>query len=287
MTATQEKMSFLNKEIDEYYTHLSRQHSQSRWFVQLYLLSLAGLFALLQFIADQPPRFAGNVVGIAAGILVFAFGWLLLSVIAHKMGMMIMTHRQISALRGHRLALTNSAFKSDYLFPSGPKVVGFAKLVKTTPVIFFALNYMVLCGSVGFFFARLHDDWVSGLAFALLVGALFGVYYPRSCVTFYKHINSAELAKTLEQRSELEDGFEARRHRIAKQGGWAYSLLLTSAAGGAVILAAVFVATLVARQVFQDWHLLLAGVAGACAFGFARFHLEKHKGLGFARPGND
>ena len=216
------RLRFINKELEESYGAVAAQHQQLRWAINLYSISVLGFFALAAFIVENlqqetEPTFL--VVGYSSGILVFLSGWILLSFLGHKVGILILIYRHIAIFRQARLDIfpRPNDLEKGYVFPLGTEdkhryVPGFTHYL---PYIFFFLNYCILLGSTFFYLSHDfadHNHAINvSLCYALAVGGIFGLAYTRSCVTFDKHLRTAMSAKTLWQKKEFEEKYDNLR----------------------------------------------------------------------------
>lgn len=267
-------LEIINKEIDEGYAHLDRQHEQIRWFVQIYMLALGGLFAFAGHLLNEPNSGVIAAIGTTATLLVFGLGWLLLSSLAHKMSMIILIHKHISMMRGHRVAEAGGTFGASYVFPTSPRVVVFARLIRVTPYIFFGVNVGLLCAGLGFFMYKSNGDSFMAGVLSPLAGILVGIVYPRSCVTFSKHIDTASRAVSFEEKKRFEKEWDDQRakydkkHRLERMG-FRFVLGILVIVGGWVALRGW-----TTHQVL--W--ILCAHLNATAFGILRYHQERRRG---------
>jgi hypothetical protein len=289
MTNTDNRLLILNKELEENFAHLDRQHTQVKWFVQLYTFALGGFFAFSGYLANQTSSAYSSIAGISAGFLVFCLGWLLLVTLAHKLAIIILTHKQIAVFRGHRLSLLDSKYETDYVFPTSSQAVRFAKAIDTTPYIFFVVNYVILCGSTGFYVSRVLGIWV-GVTTSLAIGIIVGLVYPRSCVIFAKHIRTAKLATSLMKMHELEQAFENLRKEAKKEAEGRHNLFYKAC----ISIITFFVLVGIGLALLNIWVkldssriiLLSFSVLNACLFGVVRYKMEKIKGFKVSMVGH-
>jgi hypothetical protein len=272
------KVPVINQELEENYAHLDRQHAQVKWFVQLYTFALIGLFSLAGYLASHPNPPLTHLIGLSAGFVLFCLGWLLLSTLANKMGMIVLTHKQIALLRGYRLDLLKSDLEDKYVFPTKPKDVRFPKLVEYTPYLFFIVNYIILCGGAAFFISDFTNISV-GLTSSFAIGVIAGLFYPNSCVEFNKHIKTAGKATSLENMRNLEKAFTDFRKQSRKKHIVRYLVLLVILFL-LVIIAVGLLLLSILLEPYSSVHktLIMLSVLNAVIFAVIRFGMEKIKG---------
>lgn len=213
MATKDAELRTITEEIDESYKTVDRQHSQCRWFIKTYLIIFFGLLSFGGYVGRmEGPSVPICVVGMFAGVLTFGMGWVLMSALAHKISMVILTYKQIAVSRARRYEVIERWDAEESVFPVKREDVTCAKSVEYLPYAFFGVNYFTLCGSFVFFMSVLQE--VSGdVAFLWMVtvSIVAGILYPRACVTFYCHIKAARAAKSVMEKDRKYMEYEERR----------------------------------------------------------------------------
>lgn len=212
-----ESKEFLNKEIDEANEILSAQHAHIKWYTQTYLLALFGFLSLAGYLEIKKEGYvtsnmAADVVVVTCSIIIFCLGWIFLSSLAHKISMITMLHKHLAALRRLRLESFEKAseIESEYIFPLSNEQIRLPGLIMHMPYWFFALNFSILSGTIFFVLAR-HIGLIPSLISSFSVAMIVGLFYPRVCITFRKHMRASNDANTIPEKYYLEDTWEEKR----------------------------------------------------------------------------
>lgn len=278
MPEFQRQIDFFNKELDESSMNLERQYTQVKWFVQLYMASLFGYFSLSGYLLKESPTLLSYSIGLSAGISVFMLGWLLLAILGHKTAMMILIHKHISTFRGHRLALMNNAkYATNYVFPIKQNKALIASMTGVTPYVFFVINYIILSGSVYVYVHRLSSDLYLASLSSVFISVFAGLFYPRSCVVYNKHIRSAKDAHSLEHKLKIEKCFEDARkeHPWCNQTCRLLLILITIINMSCLLIYAWPIYHM------SNYLILLVSFSSALIFAVVRYMMESYKELNF------
>jgi len=273
---TEMRIALINKELEESFSYSESQHVQIKWFIQLHLLALFGFFSLAGFLHRNSVSGISSLICLSSAIAVFGIGWILLTVLAHKISMILLINKHISTFRNHRLQVLGDGFRCSYVYPTDPSEALIARSVNVLPYIFFAANYMVLCGSSWFFIAQITDNYI-GFAASISIGVLVGIFYPRTCVTFYKHLRAAKDALSFSEKHKIEDRFEdARKQKDSPQKALDLCVffLLALSAGFSVYL--VYLMAIDNPILSLSGHITIA-LGNGLLFGALRYLREKVK----------
>lgn len=100
-----------------------------------------------------------------------------------------------------------SDYKDQYVFPLEKTDVVFPRMVNYLPYVFFIINYVLLI-SFNFYYLNPHLEMHQLVSILALIAILTGLFYPRLCVTFKKHMRCSNKANTLKKMKELEKTWE-------------------------------------------------------------------------------
>lgn len=96
-------LDVLSKEIDEAYKSVASQHDQIKYYFQIYMAALAGLFTLTGYFSSGGITRDEAIIGIISTVSVFCLGWIFLSIVAHKVSMLIFLYKHLAVCRAKRL----------------------------------------------------------------------------------------------------------------------------------------------------------------------------------------
>lgn len=266
---------FFNKEIDEANEILNRQHLQIKWYVQIYLLALFGFFSLAGFLFRKETTSSSlynvDVIIIACAIIIFFLGWLLLSALAHKVSIINLIYKHLATMRLGRIEHINNIFIKGYAFPLSSKEIKLPGMIKHMPYLFFVLNYNILCGCV-FFIAYKYFGILNAINISICTAVLAGLFYPRVCVTFNKHIRASEGASSFPDKQYLEQEWEEKRRSKIDPFGLIikYGLLLFLFF---VSLASTICSALNFLEI-NSYYLLVITIVSGGVFGLFRYFFE-------------
>lgn len=209
------KIDIINKEVDETIGNISHQHQEIKYYFQLYTVALIGLFSISGYFSNNGLSIHESIIGSAYTVTVFFLGWVFLSIVSHKVAMIILLYKHIAIFRRRRLnILKGTNLMKDYVLPSDKKDVMMPEMLKYLPYLVFVFNFLILCGGLAFYFAP-HMPYYQMMATVTATAVLFGAFYPRVCITFNKHVSCATRGSTLRAKYRMELAWE----RAIKQAG--------------------------------------------------------------------
>ena len=202
------EIEIINKEIDETINNVTHQHQQIKYYFQVYMVALVGLFSISGYFAKGGFSTHESIVGAAFTVTVFFLGWVFLSVVSHKVAMIILLYKHLSVFRRRRLNIMNcSGLEKEYVLPHEKKNVIMPGMLKFLPYLVFVFNFLILCGGLAFYLAP-HVSYVQSVATISAVAVVLGAFYPRVCITFNKHISCAIRGATLRAKHRMENAWE-------------------------------------------------------------------------------
>lgn len=266
---------FYNKEIDEANEILARQHSQIKWYVQIYLLALFGFFSLAGFLFKKDATSQGcsseDVIILACATIIFCLGWLLLSALAHKISIINLIYKQLAYMRRNRLEHVNIFTSKNYIYPLDPKEIRLPGLVSYMPYLFFVLNYNVICGCV-FFITYKYFSLANAVNISVCSAIFIGLFYPRVCVTFNKHMRASADADSFPNKQYLEQKWEEKRKGKINLIGFTIKYGMLILIFSVSILATIF--NIYNIETFSPKTYLSTVILSGLLFGILRYFFE-------------
>lgn len=269
------KIDFLNKEVEEANKILERQHTQIQWFVQVYLLALFGFFSVTGYLIvksnSEIPVLSVNVIILVCAAIIFCLGWLLLSALSHKLSIMQMVYKHLATMRRRRIEEVDILLEEGYVFPLSDESVQMPGLIYYMPYLFFGLNYTLFCGSFFFVFHK-QLSYVPALNLSFCIAILVGLFYPRVCMTFNKHMRASGDADTLPKKQYLEEMWEKKR----KSGATKLGLFVKHGALFILTSLSIGITYFSINNIwnYNDFVYLAAGVVTLLVFGALRYFFE-------------
>jgi len=261
----------VEKEIAEATSSIASQHAQCRWYVQMYLMAITGLFAITAFFAkDGELTIQASAVGVVYSLVVFFAGWVFLSVIAHKVAMIHMLYKHVAGMRELRVK-AHPGLDSAYVLPKGRTSVKYGSLVGQLPYLFFVFNFVLFAGGVSFFLAP-HTRYHQTVSSVVAICALLGTFYPIVCVSFNKRLSCALKARNMRHRQLLEAQWTRAVRDKKKKFRWLRISLFLGANLGAVLL---MLCAYVPLFPISEKIIIFLSYGGLVVYGFVRFAMEK------------
>ena len=277
------KLKFTELEMGDSFRDLDRQHTQIRWYVQVYTVSLIGFFTLFGYLAGQP-GLCYSLIGVMASLIVFALGWVLITILSHKISNIIMVHKQLAQIKEIRRKIDKINFKKEDYVPISLKAeVKPIGLFRYLPYLIFSLNFSLLLGTF-FFFLNREMEWAKAAVDALCAGAIMAIFYPKACTSYNEHIKSAEYASNISNRDEKQKEYEKARKGL----DWDNWYLWCAACSGISMLCLAIWnhRQFLSKQLkFSLEHHTIIAISLAALYGIFRYyyeitkkyHKERHK----------
>ncbi|MFZ6820030.1 hypothetical protein [Undibacterium sp. Ji22W] len=263
--------SVIEKEISESMSSVASQHSQCQLFVQTFLLSVTGLFAVAAFFSkDSKLTLQASSVGIVYSLLVFFMGWVFLSVIAHKVAMIHILYKHIAAMRAFRVSLF-PMLRNTYVLPIGRATAKYGSMINQLPYLFFAFNFVLFAGALSFFLAP-HIQYHQNVAVVIAVCTVLGTFYPIVCISFNKHLECARRAKDMLHKERLEKVWTQSVRSKKRKFRWPRILFLILCNFGAIAIA---VLSFDPSHFLSSRQIIAFSYGGALGFIFLRYAVEK------------
>jgi hypothetical protein len=266
-------LNIVEKEISETQTAIAFQHEQVKWYLQTYLLAISGLFALSGYFAsDNNITIRESIIGATFTVTTFFLGWTFLSVIAHKSSLIIMLNKHLAATRGIRVRSAPD-LAADYVMTRTSRHIKVASMLKYLPYLFFAFNFLILCGGLSFYFSP-HMKYYQIVASVSAFAVTLGTFYPVVCVTFNRQIRCASQAKSMRHKNLLERIWGHEMHKIKQRHKVARGCFLAMAMFGAISIALFSFSTTGAT--FELTIINLAYI-GTALFAVSRLMIERYR----------
>lgn len=267
-------LELINKEVDETTSGISHQHIQLKDYLQVYLLSLGGLFAISGFFSSNGEvGIKESIIGSVCTLTVFFLGWLFLSIVSHRASMLILLYKHLAFLREMRAnEFGNNEFIKGYVLPAGKGMIKMPGLLHYLPYFFFAFNFLILCGGLAFFLSP-HMKYHQIVACVSAAAVFFGSFYPLVCVTFKRHVKCAEKANTIKGMRRLEDVWHKQIMERQRPSRTVKVILAFGAIVGSIVIAA-FSFVVDKSDIF---YVVTFSWTSVIAYALIRFFAEKFR----------
>ncbi|MCF7513628.1 hypothetical protein L3V43_07000 [Pseudoalteromonas sp. L23] len=269
-----EQVEILNKEMDECYKNINNQHQQVKYYFQSYMVAIIGLFSLSSYFSKEGMTNSELFLGITFSICVFFLGWIFLSIVSHKISMLILIYKHMSVIRSSRLKkLGCEQTENQYVLPKEIRDIRMPGLLKFLPYLLFVFNFVTLCGAVAYYlsFNYMYHQVVSVVG---CIAVFFGSFYPIACISYRKHTDCALRARSLKAFNKLERRWNIENKNLNKK----YSNLKATfiLIGMLISLLSVYVSSLSLEEDHKIY-LTICSSVGLLIYGAMRFAAEKYR----------
>jgi len=269
-----EQVEILNKEVDECVKNISSQHQQVKYYFQSYMIAIVGLFSLAGFFSKDLISISEMFIGIMYSVCVFFLGWIFLSIISHKVAMLILVYKHMAIIRRTRLRKLNcNETTKSYVLPTDPTHIRMPGLLKFLPYLLFIFNFAMLCGTISYYLSY-HLMFHQVTSVVCFIAVLFGSFYPIACVSYRKHTDCAKRANSLESFHRIEILWNKASKKVKKISSFHKKIFIFI--GFILSITGVYVSSLNLTETYQ-YISAVVSIIGVSTYGYLRYLAEKYK----------